>query len=385
MRITHLTLKNWRNFKSVDADIPDRLVIVGPNASGKSNLLDSIRFLRDTSKVGGGFQQAVESRGGIQRVRCLAARSYNHGWVGLEATLGDDSAPEQWRYGLDFNRESRGKHRTLVRREDVAHAGTQLLRRPGPHEEDDEELLTQTALEQVSANREFRPVADFFTGVRYLHLVPQVLRDPGRAGEADEDPFGGDFLKRISRTPEATRRSRLRRINDALRLAVPQLDDLELVRDHDGTPHLQARYQHWRERGARQDERDFSDGTIRLIGLLWALLDTGRHAGPLLLEEPELSLHKSVVRQLPSILARVQRKGGPQVILTTHSSEVLSDPGLGVHEVLVLEPGADGTTAKLARDLEGVEDLLDAQMTLDEIVDPYIEPARVADMPRMTA
>ncbi len=39
MRLTHLTLRNWRNFKEADFDLQDRLVVLGPNASGKSPIL----------------------------------------------------------------------------------------------------------------------------------------------------------------------------------------------------------------------------------------------------------------------------------------------------------------------------------------------------------
>lgn len=83
---------------------------------------------------------------------------------------------------------------------------------------------------------------------------------------------------------ERTRAARLRRIKEALQVAVPQLQELELERDSKGTPHLIGRYEHWRKHDARQDEAQFSDGTLRLLGLLWAVLD-GR--GPLLLEEPD--------------------------------------------------------------------------------------------------
>jgi AAA15 family ATPase/GTPase len=46
-RFAWLRLKNWKNFQSVEVDLPLRVFLVGPNASGKSNLLDVFRFLRD--------------------------------------------------------------------------------------------------------------------------------------------------------------------------------------------------------------------------------------------------------------------------------------------------------------------------------------------------
>ena len=64
MIINKLTAKNWRNFQQINVPLMERQFIVGPNASGKSNLLDIFRFLRDIVKVdGGGFQKAVKDRG----------------------------------------------------------------------------------------------------------------------------------------------------------------------------------------------------------------------------------------------------------------------------------------------------------------------------------
>lgn len=383
MRITHLTLTNWRNFRSVDVDTQQRLFVVGPNASGKSNLLDSLRFLRDIARVGGGFQQALASRGGLQRVRCLAARNFNHGHVKIAVSIGDSQTPNLWTYSLAFTAEQRGQHRPVITSELVSHRGATVLERPNGDDQQDAERLTQTALEQVNANRDFRDVADFLTSIRYLNIVPQVIREPDRGADRTDDPYGGDFLSRVARTPDMTRARRLKRLNDALRVAVPQLDDLQLVRDVDGKPHLQARYQHWRSQGAHQDERDFSDGTLRLIGILWPLLEGGKSAGPLLLEEPEISLHSSVVRQLPTILSRVQRNGGPQVIVSTHAGEILADEGLGLDEAVVLFPGEEGTTAKLASDLQDVRELLAAGMNLDEVLRPFTEPASVNELSRI--
>ena len=75
MIINRLIVKNWRNFQQIDVGLSPRQFIVGANASGKSNLLDIFRFLRDIVKAeGGGFQKAVKDRGGVSKIRCLAAR-----------------------------------------------------------------------------------------------------------------------------------------------------------------------------------------------------------------------------------------------------------------------------------------------------------------------
>ena len=383
VRLTHLTLHNWRNFKLADFDLQDRMLVVGPNASGKSNLLDALRFLRQVASPGGGFQHAVESRGGLARVRCLAARNHNRGRVTVRIEIGDDEKPRQWCYEVTFTREPRGKHRPVITCEQVLSNGETVLERPDAEDQDDPERLTQTHLEQVNTNRKFREIAEFLRSVGYLHLVPQLLRNPERAGNERDDPYGGDFLLRIALTPEKTRSRRLKRVGDALRSAVPQLDHLELVQDRAGDWHLEAGYQHWRPRPARQNEQDFSDGTLRLIGLLWSLAGGSKRKGmrgPLLLEEPELSLHASVVRELPTILSRTRSAGGPQVLLTTHSMEMLRDEGLGKHEVVLLTPGAEGTVARTLDSLPDVQQPLDAGFSLAEILAPKTTPQGVGKL-----
>ena len=88
-RFTRLRLENWRNFTAVDASVQRRVFLVGPNASGKSNLLDALRFLHDIASIGGGFQEAIRRRGGLTRLRCLAARRYPD--VCVSVAIGDDA------------------------------------------------------------------------------------------------------------------------------------------------------------------------------------------------------------------------------------------------------------------------------------------------------
>ena len=59
MQYTHVNISDWRNFRDLRFNVGQRLVIVGPNASGKSNLLDVFRFLGDIVAPGGGVAHAV--------------------------------------------------------------------------------------------------------------------------------------------------------------------------------------------------------------------------------------------------------------------------------------------------------------------------------------
>lgn len=375
MRITRLELKNWRNFQQADLVVGRRLFLVGPNAAGKSNFLDAIRFLRDLAVDGGGLQQALKIRGGVPRVRNLAAGAFNHGRVLIAATIGDDETPNRWTYTLQFTTERRGHRRPVVHQETVKHEGQTVICRPDGDDRDDPDRLTQTYLEQVIANRKFREVAEFFASTRYLHLVPQVIREPDRGADRVDDPFGSDFLQQVARSPQRKRTATLKRINNALQIAVPQLDELTLERDAEGRPHLEARYAHWRMVGARQNESDFSDGTLRLIGLLWALEEEGKNAGPVLLEEPELSLHSSIVRLLPTMLASAQQRTDRQVFVSTHAAEVMQDEGLGLDEVALLKPGPGGTVATIVSDLADVrEEVEDLGLSLAETLPAHTRP-----------
>jgi predicted ATPase len=367
MRFTRIRLENWRNFLDVGVPLENRVFLVGPNASGKSNFLDAIRFLRDVADVQGGIQRAVSStRRSVSEIRSLYARRNPNVAVEVEVDLGDG---EPWVYRLEFAQDN--QRRPLVKRELVAHGETTLVSRPNKQDEKDPELLTQTHLEQVNTNRKFRQLADFFAKVRYLHLVPQLVREPDRSTGRVNDPFGGDFLEQLATTPTKTRESRLKRITSALRAAVPQLQELDLRRDERGVPHLLVRYKHWRPTAGWQNEAQLSDGTLRLLGLLWVVLDG---TAPLLLEEPELSLHTAVVRHIPQILARLSRKNDRQVLVSTHSAELLSDEGIGAEEVLVLEPGKEGTHVEVAKEVEQIRALLEGGLSVADAVIPRTSP-----------
>jgi predicted ATPase len=372
MIVSHITLKNWRNFQSVDVDMGNRVFLVGPNASGKSNFLDVFRFLRDITKPGGGLQKAISDRGGIPKIRCLAARRESD--VEIEVSLAETAAKDVlWRYAIGIKQEARGSRNTYLTYERVWEGDQQILNRPDQGDEQDQLRLTQTHLEQVSLNQNFRDISKFFDSVQYLHLIPQLIRYPGAfpGPGIPGDPYGQNFLVRVAKTNARTRGSRLKKIEGALRVVVPQLRHLTDIKDESGIPHLEATYEHWRPKGAKQREDQFSDGTLRLIGLLWALLDGD---SLLLLEEPELSLNSGIVSKLPALMHRLQQQTRSrqrrQVMLSTHSADLLSDKGIGGEEVLILSPGAEGTAVNVASSIREIRGLLEGGLSVADAVLP---------------
>ena len=368
MIINRLIVKNWRNFQQINVPLRERQFIVGPNASGKSNLLDIFRFLRDIAKAeGGGLQKAISDRGGVSKIRCLSAGQDPE--VAIEIHIADTpDAPATWRYGIGFHHEDHGHRQTYLTHERVWRDGELLLDRPDADDNKDPDRLTQTALEQIATNAKFREIAEFLRKVSYLHLVPQLIRfaDSIQGKIIEDDPFGQGFLERVASVHPSTRRARLKRIERALKIAVPQFEELVFIRDkRTGHPHLQARYSHWHLNEEWQREDQFSDGMLRLIGLLWALLESD---SLVLLEEPELSLNIGIVSQLAPLFARIRRIHRCQVFVSTHSSTLLTEPGIDGTEVLLLTPAKEGTSVKVSSDIEDIRILLKNRFTVGEVV-----------------
>ncbi len=376
MRISHIKLQNWRNFKSVDVDLPFRVFLIGPNASGKSNFLDAIRFLRDVASAGGGFQHAVALRGGVSKIRCLSTRQRADITIEVRLSNGDKS-DNDWTYSISFSQDN--NRRPVLKSEKVARGDHLILERPDEQDKQDAERKSQTSLEQITANLKFREIPKFFGTIQYLHLVPQIIRNPeGYSTPSPTDAlYGRDFLARIAGTTPQTRDSRLNKIRQALKIAVPQFSDLKIDTDTRGVPHLVAYYEHWRPHDAKQLEDQFSDGTIRLIGLLWSLLDG---EGTLLLEEPELSLHAAIVRKLPPLIHKMQRlkkAARRQVLVSTHSAELLMDHGIGGEETLLLTPSTEGTRVTPAVKIKAIKELLEQGLPVGEVAMPHTEPENI--------
>ncbi|HDL8911240.1 TPA: ATP-binding protein, partial [Escherichia coli] len=356
----------------IDVPLHDRVYIIGPNAVGKSNFLDVFRFMSDICRDGGGLQKAVNDRGGITKLRCLQAR--NDTEVGITIYFEEDD--NEWIYELIFKASGRGKQLIHVTSENVYKNGEHILSRPNAHDHADAVQLTQTHLEQILANQNFRVISDFFTSVTYLHIVPQLLKFAKEIGvnKIDDDPFGQGFLDRLANTQTRTRDAWLKKIQAGLSIAVPQFKELRFERDESGQPHLEARYEHWRPNAGWQKEEQFSDGTLRLIGLMWSLLEKRQL---LLMEEPELSLNSEIVKFIPEIIENTLKgaRNQKQIIISTHSPSLLSN-NIDGNNIILFTASENGTTARTPTDDE--LDAMRAGFSAAEIMLPHTTPANIS-------
>ena len=371
MIIKRLIAQNWRNFQHIDVQLSERQFIVGPPASGKSNLLDIFRCLREIAAAAGGFQNAIAARGGTAQLRCFTAQP--DAAIALELHLAPNAAaPATWRYAIGF-----GQVPPTLTHEQVWQGDKLLLARPTAEDEKTPERLTRSVLESNS-EAPYSELTHFFQAITELQLSPKLPHFPdGIQQDTAANNANGQgvnaLLERIASADEETRRARLKTIEVGLTLAVPQFAQLAFIRDAvTGHPHLQARYSHWPPQAGWQREDRFSDGTLRLIGLLWALLESD---SVLLLEEPEHSLNPEIVSQFAPIFWGMQARKEQQVLISTQSDVMLAEPGIDSTEVLMLTPTETGTTAKLAADIEDVQVLLNAGLTAGEVVfSGYAEP-----------
>lgn len=376
IQLRHLRLVNWRNFKNVDLPLRDRMFVVGPNASGKTNLLDALRFLRDIAVPGGGLVQAIKARRGMKHLRSLHARNQSDVLVHVALTTSKDEEP--WAYTLEVSGSGTKQKPMLIKSETVRHGANVILQRPLPEDRADAELLSQTHLEQKTQNGRFRALADALASIEHVHIVPQVAKSGSIAEElAKRDAPGSDFIEQLAQLTDAQQKRKLGRIGELLRHAVPRFEELRIARDQLGRPHLEARYQHWRPAGGWQNEQDFSDGTLRLIGLFWAI-ENG--SAPLLLEEPELSLHADVVKELPRLLSRAASRAGRQFIVSTHSEEMLQDRGIAPEEIVVLEPTEHETKASLGTEHRIIRETVRAKLPLAKAVRSVTRPADIEQL-----
>jgi predicted ATPase len=387
MRISKLLLVNWKNFKKTEVNLATRVFIIGSNASGKSNFLDAIRFLRDIVKQGGGLQEAALSlRDGVSSIRSGYANPNADITIGV--VLSNEKNIPEWDYKLTFNQlttENAGGQ-VIIKEEILKNLHTRktlVSRHAKNKEKESEDNLGFTHIEQACLNEKFKSFVDFLLDISYMHLVPQFVRDPNAFSQTStkEDYYGKYFMEDLLKMNKQKREIRIKEIEKILAIVLPGFEKLNFIKKRMEIPHLEILFNQQAHREIKYQESALSDGTLRLIGWLWVLLDKNKIA---LLEEPEMSLHSSIVRQLPNLIYQIQKNeiGARQTIITTHSFEMIDNKSITAEEILLVTTDCrDGSKVIPASSLPDIQSYITYGTPIANMLTAYIAPKNVEQLP----
>ena len=187
-------------------------------------------------------------------------------------------------------------------------------------------------------------IRNMLSGIRYIHPNPKKMLE--RADRYDPD-HGTGFFQHAGRFPDQQLDAIVDRIRPIMAAVVPEIPNLSYQRMGLGTELVF--YSDTPVRGASgvYSHEQFSEGTLRLLGLLFDLATLPRDTSVVLIEEPETFLQASVVRSLPLLLAEVAMNRDVQMVISTHSPELIDSELVLPSQVLMLRSENDATTGEL--------------------------------------
>ncbi len=359
MKLLHLKAKNFRSLRDVDIEMEDFNVFIGANASGKSTILDALRFLHDGVHARD-FEAPVASRGGILNLAWKGEEAHQ---IDLAVTLQDGDEPIEWsvqitRQGYQFHIKERVARFLPQSPPSVllqADSGAGWWWSANTNERVEmKQPSTVCALAAASADATFpaREIADFVRRWGFFDPNPFLLRRDWAGLESSRfDHYGrnlGETLYALANTsPEI-----MERIRSATQAIVGLPERIETRESEDRFYFVQ------REEGLQfaVHQMGISSGTLRVLALMTAL-----HGNPgtnlLGIEEPENYIHPGALSALVEYLRDSQDR--VQFMVTTHSPlllDLLDDPK--VVRVVQRNDG-EGTAVSRQTNPDGVRRALD--------------------------
>ena len=382
MRLERLRLKNYKMFRHVDlCDLPALAVFVGVNGSGKTTLFDVFNFL--WASLAGGVENALVGRstlnfgmrGGLQEMRTrgedgpiVVEMAFLAELGGKERRIeylfhigeGEDGGPRVEREiltcplgdgrpikVLDF---ANGKGTVIDNEAEYDAHGGELAKR---EESQDARLLAAASI--CHANRYLAAgVLRKFVGDWHLSNFQNVsARGSVETGNHKHpSPFGQNLAGFVEFMQE-NHDNNLDEIMKKMSHRVPGFDWARAKRAEDGRIHLMFKDAQWEE---PFDVGAMSDGTLKMLGIL-SLLHAPEPRSLLCVEEPEREMYPHLLGELVEDFRRYARRSRGNVLVSTHSYELLNaaDP----EEVFLLEKSEGVTNIRPAGKDEKIRRLVD--------------------------
>ncbi len=328
MKLNCISASHYRSLLSLNFQVRQLNLLIGANASGKSNVLDSLRFLSEGLRDRD-FSSAVFSRGGMVQLA----------WKGEEAKefellteFGDDNQKLRWQVRVIRRGQERDffLEEAVYRDEPNAPPRQLLYAREGKgswYSEGGRDIHlsltkpTGCALAAAAADQSFpgQPIATFVNEWGFFDPNPGNLRLATYSSEAGSrlDTLGRNLAGRLfeihAHQPEI-----FDRIVNAVRSLLGVPDRIEPRISDDGSVYFVQV-----ERGLKfaVHQTGVSAGTLRMLALMTALF--GEAESSLVgIEEPENYIHPNALGAFAELLRQASEK--VQVILTTHSPLLLN-------------------------------------------------------------
>ncbi len=396
--ITSLKLVNFKNFESETLAIGPFTVIVGANASGKSNLRDAFRFLHGIGRgytladvIGGKYGAGGQVEWQPIRGKPNEISRFGIPWFGLHITMRMNDRTLVYKIAVSRDVKS---GLFAVELESLSVQGYEPIytSHPGAGDRvrdqgDDNHLLLrmgrnpnqkklghriavrpdQPALSQIGEHKHVirqqkmlaEQAATTFSNMRFLDLSPDHMRQPAFPGQKVLGDRGENLptvLKEVCADPE-----RKRTLTDWTRELTPMdVVDFEFPTDPT-TGRIQLAL---RERNGRiVSSYAASDGTLRMLAMLAALLGP-KPVGLYVFEEIDNGIHPARQRLLLDLIESQTEKGRVQVVTTTHSPDLVdmvSDRTFRHTSVVCRLPDADDAVVRPLVDLPNAGKLRQSQ------------------------
>lgn len=385
--LRELEVENFLSLRSVSLPLGPLNVLVGPNAAGKSNLIDVVAFLRDA--VRSDLRPALDARGGFDRVRYRGVGSRGSIRIRLEAQVtshSSASAPDEYTLEISQRRMPRSERFVLRRSEDFRFKRTRgrgrrlTIRGKDLQVFDDETkapqeqpllqseslgLATLPRLSDEAGGRQVREIAALFRTFRVFDVDVARARQPKSVLDgsalADDGSNLAAFLLRLSGDSD-----RWEALQKDLQEIVPGVRRLHLRLISSGEE--ETAVLELEEAGLRGRTlfAEASYGTVRALALLAVLHDP--EPPPLTcIEEFDHGLHPYAFDVLVERLREAASR--TQILIATHSPALVNRLEAG--ELIIVErdhqSGASIIPALSAEKVRAMEEALEGRLGLGEL------------------
>lgn len=320
--------------KDVTVDFGPLTVLVGQNGAGKSNTIEALVFLADCMQIG--LEGAVTKRRGMGAIRHAGSQGRP-----FDVSLHVDVEREGVRASYEIVLTGDRVEECRVKREHAVVQATSFTvdngTFHGPPDLRPQVEPTSLALTTLAGDARFSPLAHALRSIASYSIFPDVLRMPQKYDpRRPMDRHGQNWVSILKDQAEESWKP------DLVTVLHKLTGDLADVKFEHVAGFLVLQFKHERDPAAKRkqwfDAAQESDGTLRVAGMMTALLQRPRPA-LIAIEEPELTVHPGAIRLLHDYIKEGALNG--QVVLTTHSPELLSL--LSADEVRVVERVGDET------------------------------------------